>query len=252
VIDLHCHLLPAIDDGPPGIPQALALARAHLAAGVTTVAATPHVMPAAPNTAAGIAAGLRELRVALAEAGLPLEPVSGGEIDLVHGLELPDAELRALSLGGAGWLLIEAPLRAAPQTGVGIRELLLRGHRVLLAHPERSPVFQRDPKELGALVAEGVAVQVTAGALVDRFGSTVTRFARRLVDDGLCHVVASDAHDLRRRPPGMAAELEAAGLQDTTAIWCDEAPSAILRGEAPPSDVRPRRRRGGLRRALRR
>jgi protein-tyrosine phosphatase len=251
VIDLHCHLLPGIDDGPATVADAVAQARGHLLVGVTTVAATPHASPSMPNDADGIRRTTDALRSELAARDVALEVVTGAEVDLAWGLDLDDRTLSAMTLGygggSGGSLLVEAPLRLQPHVALGIRELLVRGHRVLLAHPERSPVFHREPKALAALVKEGVRVQVTAGALSGRFGGTVQRHSRALVDAGLCHVVASDAHDVRRRHPGMADDLRAAGLENGAAIWCDEIPSAILAGADVPAvvyDVGRRRRFG--------
>jgi hypothetical protein len=80
---------------------------------------------------------------------------------------------------------------------------------VLLAHPERSPTFARDGHRLGRLVALGASAQVTAGSLAGRFGEPVRRTATRMLEAGLVHVVASDAHDAVRRPPGLRAGIEA-------------------------------------------
>jgi protein-tyrosine phosphatase len=238
VIDLHCHLLPAIDDGPTTVEDAVELARAQLAGRVKTVAATPHVTPGIPNTAQRIGVEVARLRAALADAGVGLDVVAGAEVDLAYAAALPDEELAALTLNGAGWLLLEAPLRPVDGVAEAVRAVARRGHRILLAHPERSPAFQRRPKELAALVHDGVRVQLTATALTGSFGSTVTRFALALVKSDLCHVVASDAHDARRRPPGLVAEIAAAGLEAGAPRWTEENPAAILRGEDVPAKPR--------------
>lgn len=253
MIDLHCHLLPAVDDGPPDLGAALEMARLQLAAGVRTVAVTPHVTPRLPTSPETVERGVAELRVALAAARLPLELATGAELDVRSALELDEATLRRLTLGGGSWLLLEAPLGpvAAPLELVAQR-LLTRGFRVLLAHPERSPLVQRDPDLLGRLAVDGVRTQVTAASLAGRFGSTVQRFARRLLDDGLVDSVASDAHDARRRRPGMREELLDAGLDEAAiALLADEVPAAILADApvAPVGRVRPSRR-GRLRRLL--
>ena len=243
MIDLHCHLLPAVDDGPPTVEAALALARAQVGARVQTVAATPHVTPQLRNEAAAIAEQIGRLRAALAEAGIAVDVVSGGEVDLGYAGRLGDDELAALTLGRAGWLLLEAPLRPVDGVADAVRAVARRGHRVLLAHPERCPAFHHRPKDLRELVAEGVRVQLTATALTGSFGSTVTRHAAALVDEGLCHVVASDAHDALRRPPGLVAEIAAAGLGDRARAWTEENPSAILAGGDVPAASPARGRR---------
>jgi protein-tyrosine phosphatase len=239
VIDLHCHLLPAIDDGPPDLQAALALARAQVASRVEIVTVTPHVTPRLPTTAAQVTDGVAALRAELARAGIPLDVRTGGEVDLAWASVLSDAELDALSLGGAGWILLEAPLHQGAGIPAQIADVVARGHRVLLAHPERSPALQRDTKALGALVRLGVRLQVTATALTGSFGSTVERHARALVDEGLVHVVASDAHDDLRRPPGLVSEVAAAGLEKHLQDWCVENPAAILAGAEVPERAGP-------------
>jgi protein-tyrosine phosphatase len=253
MIDLHCHLLPGVDDGPPDMETALAMARLHLAAGVRTVAATPHVAPDLPTAPETIERGVRELTGALRAAELPLTVTTGAEIDLRCALEYDDEALRPLALGGGAWLLIEAPLGRAPvplEPVVG--RLLERGHKVLIAHPERSPAVQRDPDVLRRLAAAGVLTQLTATSFSGRFGGTVQRFSERLLDDGLVHSVASDAHDPRRRPPGMRQELLDAGLaQEAVELLTEAVPAAVLAGGPMPAVGRlTTRRRAGLRRLL--
>lgn len=252
VIDLHCHLLPAVDDGPADMAATLAMARAHVEAGVTRVAATPHVSWDVATTAAAMASGAEGVRRSLADDDIPLEVVTGAEIALTRGADLDDAELAALALGGGPWLLVEAPL--APSIGVVrvVHVLQARGFRLVLAHPERSPTFHRRPEELSGLVADGVLTSVTATALSGRFGGTVQRFARRMAHEGLIHTVASDAHDVDRRPPGLRAPLEEAELGDYADWWCDRVPAAILAGEPDPirglpAPEAPRRTRFSLR-----
>jgi protein-tyrosine phosphatase len=250
MIDLHCHILPGLDDGPPDLEGSLALARAQVDAGVQVVAATPHVLAEYPvNDSVTIAAAVAELNVSLQRESIPLEVLSGAEIGLTRAAELDDDELRALGLGGGPWLLVEPPLSAS-SAGVDIilRHLRERGHRLLIAHPERCPEFQRRPETLRALVRDGMLVQVTAGALVGQFGGPVRRFARTLVDDGLAHVLASDAHDPRRRPPGLLGPALDAGYPEPLAAWLAEAvPHALLAGEplptTPEMTTAPRRRR---------
>ncbi len=120
-------------------------------------------------------------------------------------------------------------------TATGLDILLLdlrrRGQRILLAHPERCPAFHRDPRMLGSLVRAGVLTSITAGSLVGSFGEPARRFALGLARDGLIHNVASDAHAAVKRPPGMAAEIEHAGLGPLTEWLTEEVPAAILDGE---------------------
>jgi protein-tyrosine phosphatase len=250
MIDLHCHLLPDVDDGPPNLEMAIAMARAQLAVGVGTVVATPHVHPEMRNDAAGIARAVEGLRAALDRADVPLEVVPGAEIDLLLAQELSDDELRALAIGAGPWLLIEAPLVTMPYTRAAVERLLARGHRVVLAHPERSPSLHSDIDALRRLADAGVLMQLTAGSLTGQFSRTVQRFSQQLIDAGLVHVVASDAHDLDRRPPGLTPALRQAGLSASASLLTELVPAAVLAGDRVPA-VPARRRRHGLLERLR-
>jgi protein-tyrosine phosphatase len=254
VIDLHCHALPGVDDGPRDMAAALALARRQLAVGVTTVAATPHVCWDLPTDAPLIAAGVEDLRAALRDDGLPLRIVTGAEIDVHRAAELPDEALRQLALGGGPWLLIESPLQRAPQFEDVVRDLLDRGHAVMLAHPERSPLIQREPFVLHRLVNAGAITQLTASSFTGRFGRTVQQFAEQLLADGLVHSVASDAHDAVRRPPGMRDALLAADFdEELIELLTKVVPGAVLDGDTLPHvGRRALRHRRGLRTLLRR
>ena len=115
-----------------------------------------------------------------------------------------------------------------------VLDLQRRGHRVVLAHPERCPAFHRDRRPLEMLVRGGVLTSITAGSLVGRFSGEVQRFAMQLMRDDLVHNVASDTHDRERRPPGLSAELEQAGLGALSEWLTCGVPGAILDGSRIP------------------
>jgi len=256
VIDLHCHVLPGIDDGPETIEGSLALARASAAAGVRTIVATPHVSARYPNQHETIRERVDELSGLLAAEGVEIEILTGAEIAMTAVAEIEDSELERLRLGGGEWTLLEPPFSSvAPALEMIVGDLQRRGNRILLAHPERCPAIHRDPRMLRSLVAGGVLTSITAGSLVGRFGSTVRRFALQLVEDELVHNVASDAHDLDGRAPGIREELAQAGLGELTEWLTEEVPTAILHGGPVPvqpvlerASTRPARKRWKLRR----
>jgi protein-tyrosine phosphatase len=221
VIDLHCHVLPGIDDGPETLAGSLALARAAAAAGTRVLVATPHVSWSWHNDADTIARLVDELNAQLVTEGIQLEVRAGAEIAATRVIDIPPAELSRLRLGAGAWLLVEPPF--AP-TVTGLDSILLdlqrQGHRILLAHPERCQAFHRDPEMLSSLVGQ--------------FGGEVRRFALALAREGQIHNVASDAHDTVNRRPGIAAELRQAGLQTLAGWLTEQVPAAILGGEEIP------------------
>jgi protein-tyrosine phosphatase len=195
----------------------------------------------------------------LASEGIAVDVRPGAEIAAARAGQISADELQRLSLGGGQWLLVEPPFVAVVS---GLDTLLLdlqsKGHRILLAHPERCPALHRDPQMLRGLVSRGVLTSITAGSLAGRFGADVRRFALALATDGLVHNVASDAHDHQRRPPSIAEELQHAGLGALSQWLTHEVPAAILDGSETipprpaiaiePLGARPRSRWHSLRR----
>ncbi len=235
VIDLHSHVLPGIDDGPDTIEGSLALARAVAQSGVTTLVATPHVSWSYPNDPDTIVRLAGELNAQVQAEGIPLEIRPGAEIAMTRAAEIDPEQLPRLSLGGGPWLLVECPFTPVA-TGMDalVLDLQHRGHRVVLAHPERCPAFHRDRIALETMVRAGALASITAGSLVGRFGGQVQRFALQLVRDELVHNVASDTHDLVRRPPGIRDELEQAGLGPLADWLTSQVPRAVLDGGRIP------------------
>ena len=236
MIDLHCHALPGIDDGPDEMADAIALARAAAEAGTRTLVATPHIDHWWDVDPATVPERVDEVRAALASDGVEIELLTGGEIALTRFVDLDDDELDGLRLGGGRHLLLEAPL--TPVAG-DFEALVLavhtRGRPVLLAHPERCPTFLRRPERLEPLVEAGVLLQVTASSLSGQFGGTIQEKSRQWVERGWVHVLASDAHDAYRRPPGLREPAEGAGIDDGLIDWMTEAvPRAIVDGTAIP------------------
>ena len=252
MIDLHAHILPGLDDGPSSLDDALAMARVASAAGTVALATTPHVDHHFALTPADIGAARDALAARLAEAGIELELLAGGEIAPARLADLDDDALRGLTLGGGPYVLLECPLSQG-DAGLEhmIAELQRRGFGVLLGHPERSPALLRDPARLAALTARGALAQVTTGSLGGAFGQVVQRAATAMLEQGLVHVLASDAHNAVRRPPDLRA---GHALDDAQLAWMTvDAPAAIVAGrplpERPPLP-RPRglRARWGQRR----
>ncbi len=253
MVDLHAHVLPGIDDGPPDLDAAVALLRAVEADGIETIAATPHVREDHPDVVpAELAARVAVLQARLDAEGIGVRVVPGGEVDLAWAMGADDDALRLVSIGQRGSdLLVETPYGEPPPTLDDLLfSLAVKGYRILLAHPERGPAFQRHPERLRALHDRGVLMQVTAFALVSPGRpSRSHRLAVQLVRDGLATVLASDAHAVGGgRPAGLSGGLDAAArlVGPDRARWLvEDAPRAILASSPLPPAPEIAGRRGG-------
>jgi len=245
LIDVHTHILPGLDDGAATLEQAVEMARAAVGEGISTLVATPHVRDDYPTTAAAMEETVTELRVAVAADRVSLEILTGGEIALDRLESLADDELRRFTLGFGNFVLLECPYLGWPlnlEHAVG--DLRRRGYGVILAHPERN----RDAtlQRIARLVEDGVLVQVTSASLDGRLGRASRAAAVALVEDGLAHVVASDAHAPDLRALGMKAAVDAVG-DDALAAWLTlGVPQAIVTGTDLPERPTARRRRRRL------
>lgn len=215
MIDIHCHLLPGIDDGPGSMDESLALARASVADGVTAIIVTPHIHQGRwDNDRAGISALLCEFQLALQQAGIPLNTTMAAEVRLDAAL-IPLLERQELPYLGR-WqnqqvLLLELPHGHIPAgTEKLIEWMLKRNVLPMIAHPERNKAIIRTPQRIAPLIELGCLFQVTAGALTGQFGPQVQAVASDLVSDGVATLLASDAHNLLQRPPNLAAGYAAA------------------------------------------
>jgi protein-tyrosine phosphatase len=258
MLDLHAHVLPGIDDGPSDIDGSLRLAAEMAEGGVRVVAATPHCRHDHPDVIPSELAGrCEELQSRLRQEGIPIEIVPAGEVDLMWALDSSEDDLRLVSYGQRGHdILLETPYTPLTTNFEAMLfELTIKGHRVLLAHPERNATFRENPERLAELVRRGCLVQVTAASLVhtDRKSQSGT-VARALVRAGLAHVIASDAHGpaapgRATLAQGMAAATELVG--EARARWLvEEVPTAILANEPIPAPPETTARKRGLLRRL--
>jgi protein-tyrosine phosphatase len=256
LVDIHCHIIPGIDDGPEDQTAALAMAEAAVAAGITTVAATPHLRPDFPKVKVDEIAGrCEELMRALVANGIELEVMPAAEVSLNWALEADDAALKMASYGQRGTdILIETPTFGGPMLPTLISEVAARGYRVVLAHPERLDAFQLDPELLEGLVARQVVLQVNADSVlgIPRKSRSV-KLARQLVKSGMASVVASDGHrGSEYRPISRLAEAQTPlgrlQTQERAEALVSATPAAVLAGERlpvapqlPRAEAKPRR-----------
>lgn len=246
MIDLHSHVLPGLDDGADDLDAAVEMARSMAADGVTMVCATPHLRDDYPTSAGAMEEALARVRAAVADAGIEIEVRGGGEIALDR-LPLLDAGARArFGLGGnPKLLLLESPYLNwpldLPRTCARLR---LEGIVSVLAHPERNPYVQEEPAVLEDVVRAGAFVQLTAASVDGRLGRTAAACSRRLLELGLAHLIASDAHGPGVREAGMSSAANAVGGGELGEWLTQGVPAALLAGADLPS--RPPLPRRGL------
>lgn len=241
VIDLHSHILPGVDDGARTVEEARDLARLAHADGVTTIAATPHVRADFPTTADEMEAAVADLRYDFVVQGIDVELVHGGEISMELLYAIPPEELPRFTLGQTGrYLLVECPYRGSPRPfELAIGALKQKGITPILAHPERNPEVQDRPDRLLEFVAAGALVQITAASLEGNLDRASQHCARRLLELGAVHVLASDAHGPHIRNAGLSGAAREVGDSALARYLTTEAPAAILAGEPVPETPRP-------------
>lgn len=251
MIDLHSHCLPGVDDGVTTLEASLELLRAAREDGIDRIAATPHVRDDYPTAPEEMERLVGEVNAAARAASVGVEVLPGGELDLAFAARFEDETLRRFGLGGnPSLLLLEFPYLGWP---LGLPDLVftlqLRGFTVVIAHPERNADVQADPDRLRPLVDNGAIVQVTAASLDGRLGGRTRAVGVRLVESGLAHVVASDAHAPDVRSVGMSAAAQAIGDAALARWMTTDVPAALLDGRpVPPRPERTRRWLRGARR----
>jgi protein-tyrosine phosphatase len=206
MIDLHCHMLPSIDDGAADLEVALEMARLAVADGITITACTPHIMPGVyGNTGPQIRAAIDAFAEALAAAAIPLRLVPGADVhlavDLVAGLKSG----QVLTLNDSRYFLFEPPHHVMPpRLEHAVFDIMTAGYQPVLTHPERLTWIEDHYDVMQRLAKSGVWMQITCGSVTGRFGRRPQYWADRMIDEGLVHILATDAHNLRNRSPSMA------------------------------------------------
>jgi len=261
MIDLHTHILPGIDDGVKTDEEALAFARMAQDDGVKTMVATPHCKEGFyDNGRDDVLAHVERLKGLLAAEKIELDLLPGGEVHICPDLVDRVRDGRAPTLADNGkTMLLELSLSQYPvELENLVFQLKLGGIEPLFAHPERIQYFEDDMTRYEALVAQGITGQITTGSILGRFGNTAKEFSEELLRKGLVHVLASDAHNVRGRPPLLSEALEAMVPfvgEPRAAAMVDSIPRALIAGrqpEFPPVEGTVSRKRAFFSRLFRR
>jgi protein-tyrosine phosphatase len=241
VIDLHCHLLPGIDDGARDLSVSLKMAIAEVEQGVTVVACTPHILPGLyHNSGPAIRQSVEELQQALDLEAIPLRLVAGADVHMTPNFVGGLQSGQLLTIADSRYVLVEPPHHTAPpQLEDFFFNLMVAGYVPILTHPERLSWVPARYEIVKKLARAGVWMQITAGSFTGAFGRNALYWAQRLLDEGCVHLLASDAHDAERRPPDLAAGRESVAKR----VGAEEAerlvltrPMGILKDQ-PPSNI---------------
>lgn len=234
MIDLHCHIVPGIDDGSQSLADSLAMARQGAADGIEVICATPHIRHDHDVRIGELNGRVTELNAELQRRRIATRIAPGGEVAETALRHAADDELRLVSVGGGGrWILVEpAPGALSSSLAESVERLFERGFRSLIAHPERHLGSDTDQR-LASLIDRGALVQATAAYLLaEATAPTMTALAAR----GLIHVLGSDAHSARHGRPvrlseGIAALRAVEALEPHIEWIARTAPAAIVAGE---------------------
>lgn len=240
MIDLHSHILPALDDGALDLADSVAMAREAERDGIAVVCATPHIRDDHDVRIEELPARVQALQRELERLDVRVRIARGGEVAQFAADGLSTEHLRAVSLDGGGWILLEpAPGPLADELPAQVERLARRGARTILAHPERHADAGFEER-LRALAARGCLIQWTADFIVQVEPDDPDALILRLAREGLVHLLATDAHSSHggrplRLSPAFERLREACPPEQVRWI-AEQAPAAILRGEpvAPP------------------
>ena len=240
MIDLHCHILPGIDDGAPDLETSLSMARIAVDDGIAVTACTPHMMPGYyDNTSEGIRTAVEALQAELVKADIPLRLVTGADVHLITGLAGALKRDERLTLADTRYFLFEPPHNTAPpRMAEAVFDCMAAGFHPIITHPERLRWIEEHYALMGQLVEAGAWMQLTAGSVTGRFGKRTQYWAERMLDEGLVHILATDAHNLRSRAPVLSEAVHAVAQrlgQQAADDMVLTRPRAVLENASPAS-----------------
>jgi len=251
LIDLHCHILPGVDDGSQSLDESLSMARSAVEDSIHTVVATPHTLDGIYlNPVQEVSSRVTELQDVLSTNHINLQLCVGADVHLCPRMIERIASGDAGTINNAGkYILLELPSQTVP---AGVKDeifsLKVNGITPIITHPERNSIIQHDMNILYELVSMGALSQVTAMSITGDFGGMVMQCAEMMLKYRLVHVIASDAHSYDKRPPVLSPAVEAAaeimGSYEDAEHMVTEVPAAILSGDMPEIPEPERIKRG--------
>jgi protein-tyrosine phosphatase len=244
MIDLHSHILPGIDDGADGLETSLAMARASVAEGVTTLACTPHILPGLyHNSGPDIRLAVQQLQQELDARAIPLRLVTGADNHVIPDFVAALRRGHLLSLADSRYVLVEPPHHSAPpRLGDLLFSIMTAGYVPVVTHPERLTWIETHYDFIVDLSRRGVWMQITAGALTGSFGRRAKYWGERMLCEGFVHILATDTHDMESRPPilsqGYACAARLVGDAEAERL-VQARPLAIVENRLLPAELSP-------------
>ena len=240
MIDLHCHILPGVDDGASDLAEALEMARMAADSGVRTIVATPHCnIPNSPRAnflGRDLLNRFVAFRGAVEEAGIPLKIYGGAEVFCTPQMPQLLETQKLLPLAGTKYLLVEFFFDEAPEFMEDcFRRITALGFIPVIAHPERYEAVQREPALIPRWFRKGYIILLNKGTILGRLGRRAESTARLILEHGFAHAIASDAHGTQVRTPHM--EQLRYHLESTYGPGCAQLllsvnPARILKGQS--------------------
>ncbi|PPA70293.1 tyrosine-protein phosphatase [Jeotgalibacillus proteolyticus] len=247
MIDIHCHILPGVDDGPQKQSDTFAMLAQAIEDGVTDIIATPHHRNRKyVNDKKDVLADVDKLNSFIKEHQLPITVHPGQEVR-IYGEIVEDAQRdEILTLAGTTkYVLVELPSSQVPAyTERVLYEMMVAGMIPIIAHPERNSAIVEDPGKLFRLINQGALSQVTAASVAGDFGKKIQRFSMELLEHHLAHFMASDAHDTEYRGFAMTKALKALHHAHDHDFGVLENAANLLKGDPlflnPPVEIKPK------------
>jgi len=211
MIDLHCHILPNIDDGAVDEAESLEMMRAAIEEGITVIAATPHHQNGKYNNEReAVLAGVKRLNKLAEEHQLAIKIIPGQEIRLYGEIEADYQSQKIVPIGNnTRYILIEFSNRHVPRYAERLfYDIQLQGLKPIIVHPERNAEIMENTEKLMKLIEKGALVQITAASVMGRFGKKIQKFTHQLIEANAVHIIASDAHNISTRGFEMKAAIE--------------------------------------------
>ncbi len=243
MIDLHCHMLPKIDDGPKSLEESITMAKIAVNDGIKILACTPHIYQGIyNNTAEKIKKATLAFQKVLDEEKIPLTLVYASDTHIHPNLIEEIRSGKVPTFNGGRYLLLEPTHHIAPLNFEGyVVKMLEEGFVPIITHPERLTYIEKFYHVMTRLIQKGAWMQITASSFSGRFGELAKRYAFRFLVEGKIAILASDAHSIKHRPPILSEALAIAthilGEEEARRLVIDR-PSAILNNIDPKEVIK--------------